>query len=205
MKNPILCTATRACAFLMCACSWGMAQGTINFANNGASLVTTNDLGDIGVAQVGRVQLLWASAGTPFQNPGFIPSLASLLSHNPGWMPVASSITPIGPVPGRFIGGAVTIPTPVPGPDVELAVLGWTGNFETFDAAKQSFQSICGVTGAFTVTTGNPTTTPAGLPAIITGPGQFSGLVLVYIPEPSIAALFVLGVGLALRGRLHKR
>jgi len=183
----------------MAACS---AQGTISFVNDGDSLVTYtvggNDPVEVGGA---FVELLWAPGGTSLTSWVGQP-LAEWLSSNPGWREAGSSIKPIGPLPGRFLGGTVVLPTEQPGGPVELLVVGWLGNHVSFDAALAG-----GSTGAFSepfaLQTGDPTTTPPGIPAIITGPNGFKGLGF-YIPEPSAVLLILLGAGLFLRRRQQR-
>lgn len=156
-------------------------QGTVNFSNDGKSLVTVHGypMPDKG----GFVQLLWAPQNTHPQPWALSQTLSSWLSMNPGWNSIESSIKAVGPVPGRFLGGTITVPTAVPGARIDALVVGWVGNYATFDNAMHA-GNLVGFSQPFSVTPGNPWTTPPGVPAIITGPNGFRGLNMT-IPEPS--------------------
>jgi len=82
----------------------------------------------------GKVELLWAPGGT-HSEPCYFQSLTQWLTANPGWSEIVWSITPIGPVAGRFVGGSIVVPTSVPGARVEAAVAAWSGNAASFDSA----------------------------------------------------------------------
>jgi hypothetical protein len=169
----------------------------VNFSNDGSSLV--RHFGIPIPPGGGFVHLLWAPAGTFSAPPMQGTSLTSWLCANPGWSALFS-ITPIGPVDGRFLGGAVTVPTAVPGAQIEARVAAWRGNFSCFDAASLG-AGHPGISQPFTIATGNPLTTPPGLPASITGPNGFKGLNLD-VPEPSASVLAFLGlIAVVLRGR----
>ncbi len=75
-------------------------QGTVNFSNDGKSLVTVHGypMPDKG----GFVQLLWAPQNTHPQPWALSQTLSSWLSMNPGWNSIESSIKAVGPVPGGF-------------------------------------------------------------------------------------------------------
>lgn len=171
-------------------------QGTINFANDGNTLIKY--FGQPMPVGGGFVQLLWAPAGTHAEPYSLGSSLTGWFAANPGWQ-ATWSIKSVGPVAGRFIAGTVTVPTATPGAPVQAAVAAWAGNFANFDVAVAA-GSLAGVSEAFVVRTGNPTTTPPGVPATITGPGKFRGMDLT-IPEPSPAALVLccLTCGILLR------
>ncbi len=153
------------------------AQGTLNFANSATSLVqqwtSTSDPTLIPMP-VGRVELMWAEVGSTD-----LPLFSSV------------AITTVGGVaPGRFSGGTVTIPTPVAGGPVALAIRCWTGEGLTW-AERDFVRGFDGWSSIWTqAATGNPTTVPPGTPTSIL-PG-FTGLVVGY-PEPSTMALAGLG------------
>jgi hypothetical protein len=181
------------------------AQGTVNFANNGTTLVTAS--GTPIAANGGFAQLLWAPAGstsTPYTqgNP------ADWFAANTAWTALTAAqggIDNIGPVAGRFTGNTVTVPTATAGATIEAIVAAWTGNYADLNAAFQGGASI-GYSSRFSIATGNPTTIPPGTAASITGAGQFTGLNALpttVIPEPSTLALAGLGVAalLVLRRR----
>jgi hypothetical protein len=184
------------------------AQGTVTFANSSSTLVkmkepTQPDSAAVNLpAQGGFVQLLWAPQGTAF-NP-INGTLASWLTANPAWKAVPESIRVINPA-GRFNAGTLTLPTATPGAVVEAAVIGWKGNAASYDAAFGASEYTGASTSAFTVDTGNPLATPIpDLAASITGAGQFSGLIVTAVPEPSSMALVGLGAAALLVFRRRK-
>lgn len=178
-------------AVFLCVCDCVLAQGLVNFSNDSRCLVSKWQGGPL-PANGGFVELLWAPGETPVSSWSPFENLTSWLARNPGWSVIQSSKTAIGPVPGRFTGGAIAVPTAVPGARIEAAVAGWEGNYSTFDAAFAA-GSFAAISYTFSLTTGNPTTTPAGLPSPITGPGAFPGLPPPTVPEPTAASLFILG------------
>jgi len=187
------------------------AQGTVVFSNNGSSLVKQwTSLYDSTLISVpksgGSVELIVAPEGTPLSNPfgytgisGFSPmysSLAGFFGANPGWSAVSiTSILPI--VAGEFNGGVVTINGIAAGAGAEYFVIGWTGPYTTYDAAFAAcdfYNAFFGVSAIATTSTGNPRTTPPGIPVPLQT--TFPGMLLapqIMIPEPATAALAGLG------------
>jgi len=108
----------------------------------------------------------------------------------------------IGPVAGRFFDGARTISAGSgfagisPGATVAAVIRGWMISAgATFAEASSQGWGLFGYSSIFQVDTGDPTTIPPETAAAITsGSSPFSGLTLLYIPEPSSAALCGFGV-----------
>lgn len=155
------------------------AQGTVTFNNVAATVVKIQtSQADPTLINMpvggGRVELLWAAVGTT--DLGLFSSVA---------------VTGFTTAPGRFSGGAVTVPTPVAGGPAAFVVRGWTGSSLTWGGITALDQS--GYSSIFTLAaTGNPTTVPPGTPASINP--AFTGLSLSYvIPEPSSMVLAGLG------------
>lgn len=185
-------------------------QGTLVFKNTESTLVhvamgmplPTSPPVPIGE---GFVQLLWAPAGSEWnQIRTWDPlqgSLANWLVQHPAWTAVPESITPISSSPGRFDGGTLTLPTPTPGAGIEVAIIGWSGNFASFDdAVAVPMVPTYSPRESFFVDTGNPLIAEA--PASITASGQFAGMTLqLIIPEPSSTSLTAMGVGLVMYRR----
>ena len=184
------------------------AQGTIAVANGWVSLVEQARCGIQSVtAGGGMVQFLAAADGTRFKPLGMygpgsegcgdifattFNSLASYLAANPGWN--AYSTTVIAPIAGRFNAGVVTVTPLAPGGKIEYVMIGWTGSSASLDDAIASGTACIGESQLFTgITTGNPTTTPPGVPSLMSS--SFTGLTLapVVVPEPSTFALAGLG------------
>jgi hypothetical protein len=169
------------------------AQGTVNFANNAQSLITVD--GTAIPANGGFAQLLWAPAGTS-ATPYAGGDPAAWFTANPGWAAVTSAqggIDNIAPVAGRFTGNTATVPTATPGATIQAIVAAWTGNFAGLNEAFAG-NAMIGMSTSFSVATGNPTTVPPGTAASITGAGQFGGLNITAVPEPSTLALAGLGI-----------
>ena len=169
------------------------AQGTVVFNNGSLTLVkqwaSFNDSTLISVPKSGGyVQLIVAPIGFPLANPLFPPgqflprfsSLAAFLAANPGWAAIATAkISSLAP--GQFFGGTVTLPNVVGGANAEYFLLGWTGNYATFDAAVAAAManwtaSFFGESAIFTTATGNPMTTPPGIPTLLND--TFTGMTL---------------------------
>ena len=157
------------------------AQGTLTFNNSAASIVkvlaSRSDPTPTFIPMPvggGHVELLWAEFGTTDLN--LFSSVA---------------ITDFHTAPGRFNGGAVTIPITVAGGPVALVVRGWTGPSLTW-AVMDSTRDMFAYSSIFTLAaTGNPTTVPPGIPVSINP--AFPGLTIDLIPEPSSMALAGLG------------
>lgn len=164
------------------------AQGTVTFNNSATTKVTildgTGARVDMPVGG-GRVELLWAAVGTT--DPLLFSSVA---------------LTGFTTAPGRFSGGAVTVPTTVAGGPAALVVRGWTGSSLTW-AGRDLVAGQDGWSSIWTqAATGNPTTVPPGTPVSIL-PG-FTGLALNPVPEPSSMVLAGLGAASLLLFRRRK-
>ena len=186
------------------------AQGTIAVANGAFSLVQKSPAdGGTAIPAVaaggGMVEFLAAADGAPFKPLGTLgvfagdvgfavtySTLASYLAANPGWNAYSPAI--IGPVAGRFNAGTVTVNPLAPGGKIEYVMIGWTGSSARLDDAIASGAYI-GESPLFTgIATGNPTTTPPGIPSSMSS--SFTGLILApvsVVPEPSTFALTGLG------------
>jgi len=186
------------------------AQGTINVANGATSLVQQwanaqgSSLQSV-AANNGKVQFLAAPDGTAFKALGTIiagsgfsttySTLSSYLAANPGWN--AYNVATVAPVAGRFSAGVVTVSPLTPGGKIEYSVIGWTGTAASYDAAYTAFAAntaMLGQSPLYTgVSTGDPTTTPAGAPGATST--SFTGMTLAppAIPEPTTFALLGLG------------
>lgn len=184
------------------------AQGTVNFSNNGTTLVKAGADAASAVAVPaagGYVQFLWAPSGsTAGAYTG--QSLTAWLGANTAWKAIDTSIKAFGPVAGRFLGGTVSVPTATAGAPIQAIVAAWTGNFASFDAAVAAGTGQWGLSSAFAVATGNPNTTPAGTPGLITGAGGFTGMTITssIIPEPSTLTLAGLGAAALMIFRRRK-
>jgi len=177
------------------------AQGTVNFANNSSTLVKLPDGTSVPKDQ-GYVQLLWAPSGTAATAWNPSQNLTAWLAANPGWNAIATSIKPMVGA-GRFSGGGITVPTATPGAPIQAAVASWASTAQSFDAAFTAGSPI-GVTSAFALNTGNPSTTPPGTPNPLTTATGFTGVNLVVVPEPSTLALAGLGAAALLIFRRRK-
>lgn len=160
-----------------------LGQGTINFWNypSTSALVRYQiELGSDVLEPVpvhnGRVEILWAPVGTT----------------DLGQFQIVGLSVDVYPVPGRFIGGVRTVPIWNPGGVVDMVVRGWVGPASNWAQAVSGGAHMYGYSAIFTVDTGDPTLVPAGIPTSIAN--LFPGLDLYFIPEPSPAALVIVGV-----------
>jgi hypothetical protein len=179
-------------------------QGTVVF-NNGTGLVKQWTAADnqtlINVPKGGgQVQLYWAAQGT-----AYVPWQGSLSSAawqllNPGWK-MENAIGFTTPAAGKFTGGTLTLNPLNAGAAIDYVVVGWTGNYASFDAALAA-NSMANVSLKFTSGTGNPTTTPPGTATPIAD--SFGGMTLQPVPEPSTFALAGLGAAALLIFRRRK-
>jgi len=136
---------------------------------------------------------------------GTYATLANFLTANTGWSTYGTvHITSLQN--GVFNDLVQTIGTAAQGPahPVSYAILGWTGNYATFDAAYAAdlanpgvSMSMIGISSIFTTPSADPTSTPPGVPPSIsgtfTGMGPL-GLANVVVPEPTSFALAGLGL-----------
>jgi len=192
MKKTLV---TMLAAIAVAASSYG--QGTVTFNNTAAAIVQqrTSPVNSALIsvpANGGKVELLWAPVGTT----------------DLGLFTPVGAVVNITPTAGRFTGGTRTIPAGtglsgiVAGGQVALAVRGWTGTAASWNLVDLGTQQV-GYSSIFTLTTGNPTTVPAGTPTAIVGNG-FTGLQLAYVPEPTSMTLAGLGAAALLAFRRRK-
>ena len=193
-------------AMAACATS-AFAQGTVNF-NNGTGLVKQwTDAGNSTLIPVpkggGFVQMFWATTGTAYSPWNASLSASGWYALNPGWALAGNPQGFTTPGAGKFVGGTLTLaPLTPPGGNIDYVVVGWTGAAASFDAALTSGTAMVGVSDKATSATGNPLTTPAGLPVATSG--SFAGMTLQPVPEPSTFALAGLGAAALLIFRRRK-
>jgi len=134
-----------------------------------------------------------ASLGTGVFVPTYT-TLASFLAANPGWH--SEAVGDVNAGNGIFNNGTVSL-TGIPGgASADYLIIGWTGTYQNLDAAIAGGAWL-GESGVFTTITGDPTTTPPGIPVSLKS--TFTGVTvfpLMIIPEPSIFALFALGAAM---------
>ena len=186
--------------------SLAFAQGTVVFQNlTGLVRELVLPPPSLGVISVPKgdamVDLITAAHGTALPNPlgtywpdgfhlGPNTTLTSFLAANPGWH--SEAVGGVNSANGIFNNGSVSL-TGIPGgASADYFIIGWTGTSPSLDTAIANDAWI-GESAIFTTLTGDPTTTPPGLPINLRA--TFTGVTLypVIIPEPSIFALFALG------------
>jgi hypothetical protein len=180
------------------------AQGTVVF-NNGTGLVKQwTDPANSTLINVpkggGQVQLYWAAQGTAYTPWTAALSSAAWQTANAGWK-LENAIGFTTPAAGKFTGGTLTLNPLNAGGAIDYVVVGWTGNYASFDAALTA-SAMANVSSKFTSGTGNPTTSPPGTATPIAD--SFGGLTLQPIPEPSTLALAGLGAAALLIFRRRK-
>lgn len=167
----------------------GYSQGTVQSANGSTSLVTNQTTGAAAIAGTTfKVALYYLpDQATP-------PTAADFDQRGLMLGPAVN----MGPVAGRYSTGTRSTPaTTPPGGPGWFQVRAWESAFGADYNAAVSSPPIngrlanVGTSNILRVDTGNPTTTPPGSPTGIAVPG----FVLVPVPEPSVIALGVLGLG----------
>jgi hypothetical protein len=166
-------------------------QGSFSFMNAPETLVRVSyTVGVSSPATDAKVEILWAPVGT---------TDLFLFQPVPGASPVAVGAV----VAGRFFGGTRTIPAGsgfsgiAPGATVAAFIRGWTGPANSWFEFQTSSTGLFGYSPIFTIDTADPTTAPPEPPVNISSSTlmPFTGLTLTYLPEPSSAALFLIGGG----------
>jgi len=181
------------------------AQGTVVFNNGSSGLVQQWTAADnstlISVPKGGgQVQLYWAAQGTAYTPWTASLSSAAWQAANAGWK-LENAFGFTTPAAGKFTGGTLTLTPLNAGGSIDYVVVGWTGNYASFDEALTA-GSMANVSLKFTSGTGNPTTSPPGTATPIAD--TFGGMTLQPIPEPSTLALAGLGAAALLIFRRRK-
>jgi hypothetical protein len=152
------------------------AQGTVNFANGATGLNAQDFLSD------GTTPITSAYTAVLFAGPT-AGSLAQIAS-------VSYAASPAG----YFFGGSQTIGSIGAGGTAFIQIYAFLTADTSLATAMTDGGTLAnqwGSSSVFSVTTGNPTTTPAGLPATLIGLTSFN--LNSVVPEPATLALMGLG------------
>jgi hypothetical protein len=197
-----------------------LAQGQFAWApstsNGGIVGYSTDKATTVGVpvgnpAQVStygnlNVDFFFAPANTVLTLTNGLPNFA-------GWTDVGVDLQQTKISAGRM---SSTVSLPVNNGQDELEVVGWAGTATSWAAASAGGAVLLGFSGdslngspvgalGWLQALGDPTTTPAGLPAPLTiGANGFGGLVLEPVPEPTTIAVCGLGAAALLFFRRRK-
>jgi len=193
---------------VLAASMWqAYSQGTVNFANAGASAVSNSiTQARVAVGQAFNVALYYypdsgqASVTTDQITAGLTTGTTVIISSNSTGFRFA----------GVYDGGARTAPTPAPGGTGWFQVRAWEKAFgATYEEALANPTPIggrlalVGSSNIIKVTLGNPTTQPPGTPGSLINSG-IQWFWVVPVPEPSVIGLGVLGIGALLLLRRRK-
>lgn len=173
------------------------AQGVVNFGNNAATAITDTDGTAVAGADGIRVALYWA----PLSDPNNF----SILGAN----------AQVGvPVAGTFSAGQRTTGNATaPGTEARFQVKAWELAYgSTYEIAAVNVVPMggrlakIGESDVFQIATGNPPLTPAATlpPSPPTRPAGLNPFQLHIVPEPSVVALGIMGVGALLLLRRRK-
>jgi len=177
----------------------GYSQGTVQSANGATSLLTNVlTMAPVVAGSTFRVALYY------IPDQAAAPTSADFDQRGVLLGPAVN----IAPIAGRYSTGTRSTPSTTPyGEAAWFQVRAWETAFgaDYMAAATNPNQiggrsALLGTSTILRVTTGNPTTTPAGNPTAI----AVSGFILNPVPEPSVIGLGVLGVGALLLLRRRK-
>lgn len=171
-------------------------QGTVVFNNNSATVVTYSDEAKaiLGTADIGPkgasffVELYYAPDGAT-------PGVEAMQGGRMGPAATFSTLSA-----GRFTGGNRTTPSTTPGGQpAYFQVRVWEAAYgATYEAAAGTVlnqrNAIAGSSPIFRISTGDPSTGGAATPITSTG-GLSAGFGITPVPEPSVFALGLLGLG----------
>jgi hypothetical protein len=168
------------------------AQGVVNFANNAATAISDVDGTLVNAADGIRVALYWA----PLSDPNNFTQIGA-----------DASVAVAPPVAGTFSAGSRTTGNATaPGGVARFQVRAWELAYgSTFEAASSApamggRRAKVGTSNTLEMPTGNPPLTPAAsLP-----PNGLQPFQLAIVPEPSVVALGIMGVGALLLLRRRK-
>lgn len=168
----------------------GYSQGTVASANTASTLVT-NVL--TGVAAIAGTTFRVAIYYLPDQAAA--PTTADFDARGLMLSPAVN----MGPVAGRYSTGTRSTPSSTAGGGgAWFQIRSWETAFGADYAAAVNNPNavggrlaLVGTSSIIRVATGDPSATPAGTPGALSVPG----FVLVPVPEPSVIALGVLGIG----------
>lgn len=186
---------------MACAAVSAFAQGTVVFQNTSTTLMRYDASvgGGLGGTPVAtgtmRVELRWGVQGTAeallvrLGSGGVDPSLGATVLVNPA---------------GRYLGGNKTTgPGTAPGGTATFQARAWSAAFNTYEEAVTQGNSthFAGKSALFNSLTGgagNPPGTPVNLAPLI------PVFTITQVPEPSVIALGILGIGSVLLFRRRK-
>lgn len=165
------------------------AQGTVNFSSAGANQTIKDGASAVGAGYTAA--LYWGVTGATEAQLVQIGASFPVTANNGFIINGGTRTTGAGTAPGAS--GA-------------FQVRAWSGTALTYEAAKTAAVAGTkgGVSAVFNNPTGDPTASPPGTPAALSGwtvPVQVNAFV---IPEPSTYALAALGVGALLLFRRRK-
>lgn len=180
---------------LLTGLAMAAAQGTVNFTTRSGGSVNAPVYHVDGrlVEGTGEQAVLGQLYAGPVGSPSFL-------------------FSPVGtPVPFRSdagrgyitAGGEVTIPETTPGGSVDVMLVAWFASQGNSLEEVWSQPPYCGGWGMSPVITVNGLGSPGGQPALLAGLQGFT--VWPICPEPSIGSLIVLGLGLMMFVRGHRR
>jgi MYXO-CTERM domain-containing protein len=182
------------------------AQGTVSFANNSAAAISNSltSLRVVGGTTFSVALYFLPDSATPPTTADF--DLARTVVGSGIFLGTAANPS------GLFNVGARTAPTATAGGLGWFQVRAWETAFGgTYEAALNNPNAVggrlalVGTSNIFKVDTGDPTTTPAGTAAPITGTGLLQGFYVTPVPEPTVMGLGLLGIGALLMLRRRSK
>jgi len=180
------------------------SQGFINFANSGTTLVVTN--GGSGNGSAGLTTSSGIKVALFYQpDPNGSTAPVALNGGAQGNWEMVATLANIAPLAGRFNGGNVQTGTDVaPAGNVWLEVVSWNANATSYANALAN-SGFIGYSGVWSQGTGDGGSVAAqSILAPPAGAGNFAGLTLNPVPEPTTIALGGLGAAALLLFRRRK-
>jgi len=163
-------------AFAVMASLSLFAQGTVTYANNSSTKVLLDKGDGSAIVNAGSpyvVGLWYGAAGSTADQLTYVGDTSKKSLAN-----------------GGFLGGTLNLPS---AGTYTLQLRGWDGSKGDYAASKAA--GVWGDSALWTQGTGNPTASPSVPPVSIVAAGNFSGMTIHIVPEPSTIALGILGLG----------